>query len=127
MPEPNHRKSDEEYVRRIGLLYDHILSLRKNSNFVVNQPQMDKLVHLLDFFIKMTKVMDGEVDPVDLQPAEEHGGVTARFWYFSIAGKDVETFASVIRHCSALSIDCLDTGEVCISCTIPNVFIPKKS
>ena len=126
MPEINKPLTDEEYVRRLGMMYEKILSLRQDSDYVVNQPQMDKLVELLDYFIKMTKQMDGTVAPMNLKPSEEHGDITARFWFFSVAGADIMRFCKVIQYCSALSVDAVDTGEVRISCTIPNVFVPKS-
>lgn len=127
MPEINHTLTDEEYVRRIGHLYNHILSLRKDSDYVVNQPQMDKLVELLDYFLAKAKALEGEVPKVDLKPAEIHGGVTAVFLVFDTHGEDVQKFCKVLSYCSAIGIDSLESGDVCIDCTIPNVFIPKKS
>ena len=127
MSDELHSLTENEYVRRMATLHAYVMSLRKDSDYVINQPQMDKLVELVDFFLKLMKKVSGELQPLSLVPSAEHGGVTAHFWYFSVSGDEIQDFASVIRHCSALSIDCLDTGEVCISCTIPNVFIPKKS
>ena len=127
MTEMKRPMTDEEYIRRIGQLYNHILSLRKDADYVVNQPQMDKLVELLDYFIAKANALDGEVQKVNLKPAEIHGGVTAHFLVFDTHGDDVQKFCKVLSYCSAIGIDALESGDVCIDCTIPNVFIPKKS
>ena len=126
MPEINKPMTDEEYVRRLGMMYDKILSLRKDSDYVVNQPQMDKLVELLDYFLTKSKALDGEVQKVNLKPAEIHGGVTAHFLVFDTHGEDVQKFCKVLSYCSAIGIDALESGDVCIDCTIPNVFVPKS-
>lgn len=126
MPEINKPLTDEEYVRRLGMMYDKILSLRKDSDYVVNQPQMDKLVELLDYFLTKAKALDGEVQKVNLKPAEIHGGVTAHFLVFDTHGEDVQKFCKVLSYCSAIGIDALESGDVCIDCTIPDVFIPKS-
>ena len=39
--------TDIEYVKRITQLYGAVLSLRKDDNYVVNQPQMDKFVEIV--------------------------------------------------------------------------------
>ena len=116
--------TNEEYIARIGALYSKIMSIRKDSDFVVNQPQMDKLVDVLTFFMDTAKKLDGKVEPVKLVPREEHGGVTATFLVFDIYGDDVARFCDVMRYASAIGIDSMDEG-ICISVTIPNVFISK--
>lgn len=113
---------DEEFVARIGRLYDRILSLRRDEDYVVNQNQMEKLVNVIDFFLDAEKELTGEVRPVDLVPREEHGGVTAVFVVFDVFGDQVKRFCDVMRECSAISID-VEGDQVCISCTIPNVFV----
>lgn len=112
----------EEYVRRLGVLYDEILRLRKDDDYAVNQPQMDKLVAVLNFFLDAASELDGKVEPVMLAPKEEHGGVTATFLVFDIYGDKVQRFCDVMRHTSAITIDSADEG-ICISCTVPDVFV----
>lgn len=118
--------TNEEYVKHLGILYNEILNLRKDEDYVVNQPQMDKLVEVLEFFLDAAKRLDGSVEPVVLQPKEEHGGVTATFLVFDLAGEQVAKFCDVMRNCSAIGVDAKTNGEVCISCTVPKVFVPKK-
>lgn len=118
---------NDEFVQKMSVIHDYVMRIRKDSDYIVNQPQMDKLTALVEFFIEVSKRTAGNVLPVDLRPAAEHGGVVAHFWYFNVAGSKVKSFCDVAQHCSAISIDALDTGEVCISCTIPNVFVRKDS
>ena len=115
---------NEEYLRRIGLYYKHIMSLRKDSSYVVNQGQMDKLVRIIDFFEDAAKELDGKVDQLELVPAQTSGDVTAFFPVFYIHSDMVERFCDVMRGCSAISIDPTDSEQICISCTVPRVFIP---
>lgn len=116
--------TNEEYVARLGVLYDKIMSIRKDSDFVVNQPQMDRLVDVLTFFMDSANKLDGKVEPVSLVPREEHGGVTATFLVFDVYGDSVKRFCEVLQFASAITIDATDEG-ICISVTIPNVFVHK--
>lgn len=117
--------SNEEYVRRLAVMYNEVMKLRRDEDYVVNQPQMDKLIKLLEFFLDSAKELKGNVEPVELRPREEHGGVTATFLVFDVYGDNVKKFCNVLSACSAVSIDAKTNGEVCISCTIPDVFVHK--
>lgn len=120
--------NNEEYVARLGFLYQHILNLRNDEDYVINQPQMDKLVEVLSFFIEEGEKQNGTVEPVRLVPREEHSGVTATFLIFDLCGNTIQRFADVIRYTSAVCIDSLSDGKgICISCTVPNVFVHKDS
>ncbi len=118
--------TNEEYVRRLGKLYEKVLSLRENDDYVINQPQMDKLVEVVDFFLDTARECNGEVEPVKLIPKEEHGDVTATFIVFDIYGDAIQRFCDVIKHTSAITIDVAENDKVCISVTVPNVFVPKN-
>lgn len=115
--------TDAEYVKRLTLLYQKVLSLREDKDYVINQPQAEKLIKVLTFFMDEVEDQDGELEPVRLVPKEEHGGVTATFLVFDLYGEKVQRFCDVMRVCSAITIDSIEEG-VCISCTIPEVFIP---
>lgn len=116
--------TNEEYVRKLGIMYQKILDARSDEDFIVNQPQMDKLMKIVEFFVDATMRLKGSVEKVDIAPREEHGGVTARFIIFTVRGDTVQKFCDVMRFCSAISIDSTDEG-ICISCTVPNVFVHK--
>ena len=116
--------TNEEYVARLGVLYNKIMSIRTDSDFVVNQNQMDHLVNIITFFLDAAKNLEGKVEKVKLVPREEHGGVTATFLVFDIWGEDVKRFCDVMQYASAIDIDSTEDG-VCISVTVPNVFVRK--
>ncbi len=116
--------TNEEYVRHIGEIYNHVMSLRKDEDYVINQPQMDKLVDIVKFFMTMTEKLSGKLEPVKLTPREEHGDITATFLVFDLCGSDIERFCDVVRHASAITIDATADCRVCISITVPNVFVP---
>lgn len=117
--------TNEEYVRRIGVMYSEVLKLRKNTDYVVNQPQMDKFIRLLEFFMDEAEKQEGKVQPSNLNPREEHGGLTVTFLVFDIVGDTVKRFCDVMKECSAITIDSMDDGDICISCTVPKVFVHK--
>lgn len=116
--------TDVEYIKRITQLYGAVLSLRKDDDYVVNQPQMDKFVEVLDFFMNEARENHGKIEPVNLSPKEEHGGVTATFIVFDIYGEDIQKFCKVMSYTSAITIDGTEDG-ICISVTVPEVFVQK--
>lgn len=115
--------TNEEYVKRLGQLYDKVLSLRDDDDYIINQPRMDKLIEVLNFFLDVAEKCNGKVAPAKLIPRAEHGGVTATFIVFDIYGEDVQKFCKAMSHVSAITIDTTEEG-VCISVTVPNVFMP---
>lgn len=114
--------TNEEYVRRIGIMYEKILELRKSGDYIVNQPQMDKLVDIYKLFLEIADDGPDEVEPFLMAPKEEHGGVTAHFVVFDVYGDMVKRFTDALSVCSAIGID-VANGKVCISCTVPNCFV----
>ena len=118
--------TNEEYVKRLGILYNKVLSLRKDEDYVINQPQMDKLVKVLEFFIDESKRLDGTVLPTVLSPREGHGGVVAKFPVFDIHGDKIARFCEAMSGCSAIGAEPTSDNQVCIDCTIPDVFVPKN-
>lgn len=118
--------NNEEYVKRLGQLYEKVLSLRDDDNYVINQPQMDKLIEVLNFFLDAAQKCNGKVEPVKLTPRAEHGGVTATFLVFDIYGEDIQKYCKVMSYTSAITIDATDEG-ICMSVTVPEVFVPVES
>lgn len=116
-----------DFVGKFGRLYEKVMSLRKNEDYVVNPIQMDRFLDLVQFFIRKTEdASESSVDPRGFQPKECHGGVTATFIVFDLGGsEEVQEFCKVLRYCSAVSIDVVDDYKVSISCTVPNVFAKK--
>lgn len=117
--------SDEEYVRRLGTLYNQIMNLRKDDDYVVCRTQLDKFVEVMNFFIDMAEKCNGKVQPINLTPKEEVGGITATFLVFDLFGDDVKRFSQILSYCSAVTIDATTKGEVCISLTVSQVFVHK--
>lgn len=115
--------TNEEYVKRLGQLYEKVLSLRDDDNYVINQPQMDKLIEVLNFFLDAAQKCNGKVEPVKLTPRAEHGGVTATFLVFDIYGEDIQKYCKVMSYTSAITIDATEYG-ICMSVTVPEVFVP---
>ena len=116
-----------EFARRLGILYNRVLSRRKDEDYIVNPPQMDKLIAIAEFFSDEAERLDGEMETIKLIPREEHAGVTTKFPVFDLYGERLQRFCELMKHTSAFGIDALADDEgVCISCTVPNVFIRKE-
>lgn len=119
-------KDDAWFIKKFGQIYDAVMNLRKNEDYVVNPVQMDRFLDLVQFFIKKAEEYGDKVEIEKTEPKQEFGGVTARFVVFGVHGDEVREFCKVLKYCSAISIDVVG-DEVCISCTVPNIFAPKSS
>lgn len=112
-----------ENIKHITQLYGAVLNLRKDDDYVVNKPQMDKFIEMLEFFINIVYKNKGYVEPIKLLPKAEHGGVTASFIVLDIYGDDIQKYCKIMSYASAITIDGTENG-ICISATIPEIFIP---
>ena len=121
----NRTIDDKFLARNVDEVYNQIMSLRKNDDYVVNPVQMDKFLDLIHWFMHRAEEFGDKVEVRDFEPKEEHGSVTATFLVLDIRGTDeVSEFARLIGVCSKVSFD-LGKSGVIISCTVPNVFVRK--
>lgn len=127
MAEEKRPISGEEFVAMIGAVYEQIRAMRQNSDYVVNQPQMDKFDELLAYFVKKTaEYEEDNIQSISLEPIDECGGLTAHFLVFSVNGEEaVQEFCKVVSYCSAFDIDSIADEGICISVTVPRVFVKK--
>lgn len=118
--------SNNEYLKSFGKLYEKVIALRNDDDFLINEPQMVKFFEVYEFFTKAAgETETAKVEPIKLAPREEHGGITATFVVFDMYGEILEGFKKIVQHLSAMTIDVVRGEEICISVTVPNVFIPK--
>lgn len=111
------------FIKKFGEIYNRVMSLRKNEDYVVNPRQMDRFLDLVNFFLHHVDE-DGNVEIEENEPKTGLGGVTATFLVMTLRGDEVTEFCNVMKCCSAVSIDSCDDGA-CISCTVPEVFVRK--
>ena len=115
-----------DYEKIIWQLYEEEKASRNNEDYEPNYDQMQKFVDTYAFFVDYAKKYGGRVDKVDIVPKKEVCGVTAYFTLFSPFDDELERFKKVIQDISAISIDSLTNGDICISVNIPGCFKKKK-
>lgn len=108
----------EEYERR--------MAARNDDDYEFNREQGLKLFAAFEFFESYVRQYGGRVEPINLIPREENGGLTCYCTVFDFAGTEIQQFCTAILGASALSIDALSDGTVCLSMTFPDVFVRKK-
>lgn len=118
------RKHQEDFLSVAGRIYEKVLSERNNEDYVFNPPQMEKYLKVVEFFVKMADECNGKIQPLHLEPKATSGGVTAEFLLFDVFGDMIPRFSEIITYLSAISIDNSCDG-VCVSVTVPDVFIHK--
>ena len=65
--------------------------------------------------------------PLELRPREEVAYISAVFRVFDLSGMEIIRFCQVILYASALGIDSLSYGRVCIELTFLDVFVRKEA
>ena len=114
-----------DYAKQIWEMYEKEMSSRKNADYEVTPEQMQKLIDAYGFFMEVAASGNGKVEPFKIVPKEVNGGITAYFSVFYLSGDDIQRFCKVVSSFSALSIDSLKDGTVCLSFTVPRVFKRK--
>lgn len=125
--ENENNMSDEEYVSQVAKLYDKVMKLRKDEDYEVNMKQMDKFLEIVSFFSKTAVTNDAELVPIELSPKELHGGLTAKFVVFHLFSDDIPEFCKALKGASAFTIETDLDNKVCISVTVPDVYVKKQS
>lgn len=116
---------DEEFCRMFGSVWESIIDERNDSDYVINRPQWMKMLRVLKYFEDLTQACNGELEPTVVQPKLEHGGVTAYFRVVDLQERDIPSFCRALQMTNAITIDTTTDGRVCVSVSIPNVFVHK--
>jgi len=117
--------NETDFLREAWDIYENVLAERNNDDYVVNFEQMKKLKESYDFFAGLVEECGGEIEPLKLVPKEINGGVTVYMTLLYLSGENLKKFNDIVGNMSAVSIDAMDNGDVCISFTIPAVFKHK--
>ena len=116
---------NKDYAKYVWELYEREMESRNNEDYEADPVQMQKLIDAYGFFMEMAATCNGRVNPLRLVPMKVNGGITAYFTVFHLMGDDVKRFCEIVQGFSALSIDSLVDGTVCLSFTVPKVFRRK--
>ena len=116
----------EDYIGYFAQLYHQMISNRRNEDYEINPVQMDKFLALLSFFRnKIDPEFDEGIEPFHLEAREEHGGFSADFCVFDLTGEEIPVFAQFISCCSAITIDARTDSQICLSRTVPDIFVRR--
>ena len=117
---------DIQIASEVGRIYNELMSIRKDSDYVINPGQMEKFLDLVRFFNRrLIRKTTASVEVEELKPKMTSGGVTAKFVLFDVHGEMVSEFCRVLSACSVIQI-MLGNECVMISCTVPDVFVRKS-
>ena len=118
--------NDTEFLRMVGQLYEYALSRENDDDYILNMPQYLKLVEAQAFFTRLAEANDGTVETVRLSPRERCAGLEAQFLVLDLKPGDLPGFFRVLQYSTGLCLAAKTTGEVCMSMTIPDVFIKRS-
>ena len=118
--------NDTEFLRMAGQLYEYALSRENDDDYILNMPQYLKLVEAQAFFTRLAEANDGTLETVRLSQRERCAVLEAQFLVLDLKPGDLPGFFRVLQYSTGLCLDAKTTGEVCMSMTIPDVFIKRS-
>lgn len=118
--------SNEEWIRNVAKIARMAASSENSRDYVMNEGQMEKYARVYAYLERKAEEQNGVFQPSPLSPADLHGGLSAQFLVFDICDAEgMKEFCDVMSVCSALTIDGLSDGSICISCVVPDVYKKK--
>lgn len=118
--------TDEEFCYIFGKKFNEFLDEQKDEDYEINRPQWLKFIKVLKFFCDLTAKTNGRVERCEVRPREQHGGVTAYFTVLDIRANDIPAFCETLSLTSAITVDATEDGNICISVSVPYVFVKKS-
>lgn len=118
--------SDEEFVLMFAREYLNSVEAERDEDYEINRPQWIKMVEVLDYFYKLSAISNGDVEACEVQPKFMHGGVTATFTVVDLKECDIPEFCEALLKTNAITIDATTDGKVCISVSVPYVYVKKQ-
>ena len=114
---------DYEFAKNFDEELDSYLRKTASADFILNPPQALAFTTLVCRLQALAQEAGGTVEPIQLVPRLGCGGVTASLPLLDLYGDGLQRLCCVLRYASAVTVDALDDGSICISLTVPDVFI----
>ena len=119
--------SDVDFCKMIADYYDEYLANEKDEDYVINPPQWENLLTITEYFQKLAAKCGGVFEPDPIVPKAMRGGVTVTLTMLDLGDvKEISEFCLAILKADAVCIDALIDGRICISVSVPYVFVKKK-
>ena len=118
--------SDMDVLKLAIEAFEEEMASRKDEDFEVNDPQMDKFAAVYRFFAKTAKDNHCIIEPIKYSPKEEVGRISVHFNLLYLTPREIKEFAQIISYTSAIEIFAQVDGSVCVSVNVPNVFKKKQ-
>lgn len=115
----------DSFLQRANELYEAAIADLDDNDFVIDETQQYAFIEALCFFVKTASSCGGEIEVAPITPKQGNGGITATYRVFDVAGEDIPRMCEALKHTSAITIDGLTDGRVCVSVTIPRVYRRK--
>ena len=101
--------------------------LRETSDqdYRLNPPQALAFATLVRRVRELADEFEGRVEPIKIIPRLCCGSVTATLPLIDLSESALRKFSSILQYTSALTVDALTDGSICISLNVPDVYVPK--
>ena len=115
----------DDFLKQANKLYEAAIADLNDKDFVIDETQQFAFLEALCFFVKTASSCGGEIEIEPITPKQGNGGITATYRVFDVTGEDIPRMCEALKHTSAITIDGLTDGRICISVTIPQVYRRK--
>jgi len=117
----------DDFLKQANQLYGAAIADLNDEDYVINEKQQFAFLEALCFFVKTAYSCGGEIEVSPITPKQGNGGITATYQVFDVTGEDIPRMCNALKHTSAITIDGMTDGKICISVTVPNVYCRKQS
>ena len=118
--------NDYEFAEWFQNNLEEYLRETSDEDYRPNPPQALAFTTLVCRLKALAQETDGTVEPIHLVPRLGCGDVTAVLPILNLSGKALQKLCHALRYASAVTVDALIDGNICISLTVPDVFIKKS-
>lgn len=111
-----------EDIQQLAKKFEGVIKSRNDADYQINSKNWTKLLTVLEYLDTEAKNLGGRLEPVNLQPREQHGYVEAIFDVFDVSGDGVKALSTALQLVDVFSVEPLESGQIRIGININNVY-----
>lgn len=107
------------------IIGNEILKIEKENNkYVENPNQMSKFNYAKGFFCKYIRENKGKL-VTEINSNQINAGLTITMPIINLIDVDLRRFTNILKFSTAVTFDTTNSGQVCVSLTIPNIYVRR--
>ncbi len=115
----------DDFLRLAGCIYEHYLESVSEDDFIINPPQMQKFIDLVNFISKKSKKERFEVDPLLFSKKDCNAEITIRGFVLDLYLGEVAEFCNLVKDSCNIYLETNRNNEICLTILFKDVFVRK--